>query len=85
MMEKSFVCWSPLDAPAVACGADRELQEPDTAADGPKQRAVAAGGCRNTLSTLVAFSGLEEKLLISSFLGGDTLGRSTSFPLLGQP
>lgn len=59
-MEKSFVCWSPLDAPAVACGADRELQELDTAADGPKQRAVAARGCGNRLSTLVAFSGCKE-------------------------
>lgn len=35
-MEKSFVCGSPSAAPAVARGADRELQEPDTAADGPK-------------------------------------------------
>lgn len=59
-MEKSSAHWSPLAAPAVVHGADRELQEPDTAADGPKRRAVAAGGCRNTPSALVTFLGLKE-------------------------
>jgi len=29
-------------------------------ADGPEWRAVAAGGCRNTLSASVAFLGLKE-------------------------
>lgn len=34
---KVIFTWSPSAAPAVVHGADGELREPDTAADGPKQ------------------------------------------------
>lgn len=58
-MEKSFVCWSPLAAAAVVHGADGELQEPSTAADGPKQ-SCGSQGCGDTLC-FSGFLGLGRK------------------------
>lgn len=50
------MCWSPLAAPAVVRGADGELQEPNTAADGPRQ----SWGCGDTLC-FSGFLGLGRK------------------------
>lgn len=58
-MEKSFVCWSPLAAPAVVRGADGELQEPSPAADGPQQ-SCGSQGCGGTLC-FSGFLGLGRK------------------------
>lgn len=75
--EKSFACWSPLAAPAV-CGADGELQEPSTAADGPRH----SWGCGDTLY-FSGFLGLWEEACESPSWGGRQHGRSAAVTSAG--
>lgn len=80
-MEKSFVCWSPLAAPAVVCGADGELQNPALLQMVPN-RAGDIGSSGDTLC-FGGVLGLWEEACESPSCGGRQCGRSAAMTSAG--